>query len=142
MDQASSKDSFSSFLPQQDQNSQISLPGSPPVSRPALSLGSNPQLTMGLINNFIQMHGLENSIVQQQLSQNSSSSAGHGQNPANQSPRTADNSQLLLEQQIKLTQLQQLQQLQNQIFQQQVRILLHVCIYCAILYFLCCICNL
>ena len=108
------KDLFSSFLPQQGQNSPFSLQDSPVPSIPQSP--NNSQLNMSLINNLIQMQGLENSIVQQQLSTASSSSAA-GQNA---SPRATYNSQLLLEHQIKMAQLQQLQHLQKQIFQQQV----------------------
>jgi len=111
------------------------------------ALGSSPpqspnsQLTMSLLNNLIQMQGLENSIAQQQLagsmpqpsssSSPSSSSNNPGSSstistapPSSSSPssNSSYNAQML-EQQIKLSQLQQLQQLQNQIFQQQVMFL-------------------
>ena len=92
----------------------------------ALPQSPNSQLTMNLINNLMQMQGLENSIVQQQqvVSATSSTSSSQTQsvNPANANSSTnaGYSSQMLLEQQIKLSQLQQLQQLQNQIFQQQV----------------------
>ncbi len=119
MDHSPPKDLFSSFLPLQGQNPPFSLQNSPVPSRAPLPQSpNNSQLNMSLINNLIQMQGLENSIIQQQLSTASSSSAG--QNASTQSPRAAYNSQLLLEHQIKMAQLQQLQHLQKQIFQQQV----------------------
>lgn len=71
------------------------------------------QLAISLLNNLLQMQGLENA-------------QSTATTPTSSSPSTAQpsyNPQLLLEQQIKLTQLQQLQQLQNQIFQQQVLVL-------------------
>lgn len=88
----------------------------PPPSSPSphMSVPQN-QLAMSLLNNLLQMQGLENTILNQQNTP--------GTTPPASSPNTAQpsyNPQLLLEQQIKLTQLQQLQQLQNQIFQQQV----------------------
>jgi hypothetical protein len=61
---------------------------------------ANAQLNMDLLENMMSMQGIEN------------------QSPTTQATY---NPQLLLEQQFKLAQLQQLQQLQNQIFQQQVR---------------------
>jgi hypothetical protein len=105
--------------------------GSPPPQSP------NSQLTMSLLNNLIQIQGLENSIAQQQLAgsmpQPSSSSSPSSSNnlgsssttstaPASSSSPSSNSSYnpQMLEQQIKLSQLQQLQQLQNQIFQQQV----------------------
>ena len=87
----------------------------PPPS-PSMSAPQN-QLAMSLLNNLLQMQGLENTILNQQ------STATTPPSTSSSSPSTtqaAYNPQLLLEQQIKLTQLQQLQQLQSQIFQQQV----------------------
>ncbi|KAF8966649.1 hypothetical protein BDZ97DRAFT_2074060 [Flammula alnicola] len=90
----------------------------------------NTQLTMSLLNNLLQMQGLENSIVQQQLStQGQASNPGGAPHNASSPASTASPppssypSQILLEQQIKLSQLQQLQQLQNQIFQQQIALI-------------------
>ena len=106
--------------------------GSPPPHSP------NSQLTMSLLNNLIQMQGLENSIAQQQVagsmsqSTSSSSPSSSSNNSGSSSTAPASSSSLssnssynpqMLEQQIKLSQLQQLQQLQNQIFQQQVMFL-------------------
>ena len=88
----------------------VSTPSSP---SPLMS-GTQNQLAMSLLNNLLQMQGLENTMLNQQNSTPP---------PSSSSPNTTQpsyNPQLLLEQQIKLTQLQQLQQLQNQIFQQQV----------------------
>ncbi|KAH9478726.1 hypothetical protein JR316_0009186 [Psilocybe cubensis] len=87
----------------------------------------NPQspnaLAMNLLQNLMQIQGLENNIVQQQLSSSIIPGAGSGPNTT-QVPQTfTNNSALLLEQQIKLSQLQQLQQLQNQIFQQQIALI-------------------
>lgn len=110
------KDMFSSFIPQQGQNSTFSLPNSPVSSRASLPQSRDPQLNMSLINNLVQIQGLDNNIAQQQLS---TASPPSGQNASAQSSR-AYNSQLLLEHQIKMSQLQQLQHLQKQIFQQQV----------------------
>ncbi|KAG6808582.1 hypothetical protein H0H92_003648 [Tricholoma furcatifolium] len=62
-----------------------------------------PQLGMDMLNNLMSMQGIES----------------QAQTPS--SPQY--NSQQLLEQQFKLTQLQQLQQLQNQIFQQQIALI-------------------
>ena len=111
------------------------------------TLGSSPpqspnsQMTMSLLNNLIQMQGLENSIAQQQVagsmsqSTSSSSPSSSSNNPGSSnttstapasSSSPSSNSTYnpqMLEQQIKLSQLQQLQQLQNQIFQQQVMFL-------------------
>jgi hypothetical protein len=109
------KDLFSSFIPQQGQNSPFSLQNSlvPPMPQSP----NNSQLNMSLINNLIQLQGLENSIDQPQQLSTASSSSAAGQNA---SPKATYNSQLLLEHQIKMAQLQQLQHLQKQIFQQQV----------------------
>jgi len=71
------------------------------ISSPAN--GVNPQVNLDLLGNLMSLSGIE------------------GQ-PSNSQQLPQYNPQLLLEQQFKLTQLQQLQQLQNQIFQQQVRI--------------------
>lgn len=94
----------------------------------------NSQLTMNLLNNLLQMQGLENNIVSQQLSASAQASTQTSSSSAQpQSPGAAPSSpnsfppHLMIEQQIKLSQLQQLQQLQNQIFQQQVGILRFVC---------------
>lgn len=89
---------------------------SPPPPSPPMSVNQN-QLAMSLLNNLLQMQGLENTILNQQQTTSTPPST------SSSSPSSAQasyNPQLLLEQQIKLTQLQQLQQLQNQIFQQQV----------------------
>lgn len=85
-----------------------SPPPSPPMSAP------QNQLAMSLLNNLLQMQGLESTILNQQNTATPSTTS---------SSSTTQASHLLLEQQIKLTQLQQLQQLQNQIFQQQVLVL-------------------
>jgi hypothetical protein len=127
MDHPPLKDLFSSFLPQQGQNSAFSLQNSPVPSIPQSP--NNSQLNMSLINNLIQMQGLENSIVQQQQLSTASSSSAAGQNASTQSPRATYNSQLLLEHQIKMAQLQQLQHLQKQIFQQQVYTNRYVCVF-------------
>jgi hypothetical protein len=84
-------------------------PPSPPMSTP------QNQLAISLLNNLLQMQGLENTILNQQ---NTNTSPSPSSSPSTTQP--SYNPQLLLEQQIKLTQLQQLQQLQSQIFQQQV----------------------
>ena len=86
------------------------------------------QLTMSLLNNLLQMQGLENAIMNQQQSTATATTTTTATIPSpsaspQQQPTSPTSSQLLLEQQIKLTQLRQLQQLQNQIFQQQVVIL-------------------
>lgn len=62
----------------------------------------NPQLTMEMLGSMMQIQGIE--------SQTTSPTSPQPFNP-----------QSMLEQQFKLTQLQQLQQLQNHIFQQQVK---------------------
>ena len=80
----------------------------PPPS-PQMAANQN-QLAITLLNNLLSMQGIENSILSQQSTTPTS--------PTSSQP--SYNPQLLLEQQIKLTQLQQLQQLQSQIFQQQV----------------------
>ncbi|KIM47174.1 hypothetical protein M413DRAFT_270681 [Hebeloma cylindrosporum] len=101
-------------------------PASPPQS-------PNSQLTMSLLNNLIQMQGLENTIAQQQATTSSGSPSSSSNNPGS-STTTGSNSSSTssssssynpqaLEQQIKLSQLQQLQQLQNQIFQQQIALI-------------------
>jgi hypothetical protein len=76
------------------------------------------QLTLNLLNNLLQMQGLDNSIVNQQQPTAASPSTSQPTSPSGTT--TSSYNPQLLEQQIKLTQLQQLQQLQNQIFQQQV----------------------
>ena len=79
---------------------------------------------MSLLNNIIQMQGLENSIAMSSSPSSnnpaSSSSNTTTTGPSNSSSSPPSYNPQLLEQQIKLSQLQQLQQLQNQIFQQQV----------------------
>lgn len=83
--------------------------GAPGVTHPGIPSphsgvgnGSNARLDMELLGNLMAMQGIE------------------GQPGSNhQQPQYTP--QLLLEQQFKLSQLQQLQQLQHQIFQQQVR---------------------
>ena len=102
----------------------IDSPTSPPS--PPMSAPQN-QLAMSLLNNLLQMQGLENTMLNQQ------NSATTPPTTTSSSPSTTYNPQLLLEQQIKLTQLQQLQQLQNQIFQQQVLVLPHSSFYSKIL---------
>jgi hypothetical protein len=73
-------------------------------SHSGLGNGANARLDMELLGNLMAMQGIE------------------GQpGPNHQHPQYTP--QLLLEQQFKLTQLQQLQQLQHQIFQQQVSLL-------------------
>jgi hypothetical protein len=91
---------------QQQSLSMFQFNGASPAQQPTASMhtsipqSTNAQLNMDLLGNLISMQGIEN------------------QSPT---PHTTYNPQLLLEQQFKLTQLQQLQQLQNQIFQQQAR---------------------
>lgn len=107
MDHHQQKDFMSSVLsPGQDQQQNPNMFPPFPTNTGAMPQSpNNAQLTMGLLNNLMQMQGLDT----QSLSASSSSNSN----------TTSFDSQLL-EQQIKLTQLQQLQQLQNQIFQQQV----------------------
>ncbi|KJA21433.1 hypothetical protein HYPSUDRAFT_67777 [Hypholoma sublateritium FD-334 SS-4] len=90
-------------------------PASPSSSTGQAPQSPNTQLTMNLLNNLLQIQGLENSIVQGSSSQGSSANST---SPANPFPN-----HVMLEQQIKLSQLQQLQQLQNQIFQQQIALI-------------------
>jgi hypothetical protein len=96
---------------------------SPPPPPPLMSTPQN-QLTLSLLNNLLQMQGLENSIMNhQQHPTNATTPPSTTPSSQPTSPTITQpsyNPQLLLEQQIKLSQLQQLQRLQNQIFQQQV----------------------
>lgn len=85
-------------------------------SPPPMSAPQN-QLAINLLNNLLQMQGLENTILAQQTAATTPATSPSSSPSTTQA---AYNPQLLLEQQIKLTQLQQLQQLQSQIFQQQV----------------------
>ncbi|RDB30824.1 hypothetical protein Hypma_005795 [Hypsizygus marmoreus] len=103
------KDFLSSLFPA-DQNTnhdgqQQSMPMFQYNQPPTMSMPQSmpPQLAMDMLGNMMQMQGIE--------SQNNT--------PASPSY----NPQSLLEQQFKLTQLQQLQQLQNQIFQQQIALI-------------------
>lgn len=73
------------------------------------SSNTNMPLDMDLLGNLMAMQGIESQTA---LMSNQQASY---------------NPQVLLEQQFKLTQLQQLQQLQNQIFQQQVSNLISLC---------------
>ncbi|TFK63962.1 hypothetical protein BDN72DRAFT_889718 [Pluteus cervinus] len=75
----------------------------------------NSQYAMDLIGNLMQMQSIE---LPPATASNSQS-----MNPSNSPATTAYSPQFILEQQIKLTQLQQLQQLQNQIFQQQMALI-------------------
>jgi hypothetical protein len=103
-----------------DSPTSASSPGGPAPQSP------NSQLTMNLLNNLLQMQGLENNIVSQQLSASGQTSSSSAQPQSPDAAPSSPNSfppHLMIEQQIKLSQLQQLQQLQNQIFQQQVGIL-------------------
>lgn len=85
------------------QQSQATIPG----------LNMPPQLDMEMLGNLMSMQGLT-SLHHHQLGA-ASTSQSHFPSTSN----TA-NPQMMMEQQFKLAQLQQLQQLQNQIFQQQV----------------------
>ncbi|TFK37996.1 hypothetical protein BDQ12DRAFT_698896 [Crucibulum laeve] len=85
---------------------------SPNGSMMGMSTSPSAQLTMNMLGNLMQMQELGGSSQGQGQGQGQGAQGGGG---------GAYNPQLLLEQQFKLTQLQQLQQLQNQIFQQQVR---------------------
>ncbi|KAF5310710.1 hypothetical protein D9619_008135 [Psilocybe cf. subviscida] len=98
------------------------------MSSPAMSQSPNSQLTMDLLQNFLSMQGLGDSIIQQQLGAGPQSPPTQARphsprNSAASSPNFSAPSNLLMEQQIKLSQLQQLQQLQNQIFQQQIALI-------------------
>ncbi|KAG6868533.1 hypothetical protein C0993_001421 [Termitomyces sp. T159_Od127] len=73
------------------------------IQQSSMRLPSNQSLNLDLLNNLIAMQGIESAPT----------------SPT--SPRY--NAQTLLEHQFKLTQLQQLQQLQNQIFQQQIALI-------------------
>ncbi|CAA7269997.1 unnamed protein product [Cyclocybe aegerita] len=110
MDGSGHPQAFSPFLSGNSGNNASPTPQSP-----------NNQLT-SLLNNLMQMQSLENNIIQQQAAATPNSSSP-SQMAASSNPQSGYNSQLLLEQQIKLTQLQQLQQLQNQIFQQQIALI-------------------
>lgn len=109
MDHRQNRGDFSPFIGPSVTNAD---PASPSSSAGQAPQSPNTQLTMNLLNNLLQIQGLENSIVQGSSSQGSSANST---SPANPFPN-----HVMLEQQIKLSQLQQLQQLQNQIFQQQV----------------------
>jgi hypothetical protein len=78
-------------------------PGAGPTSGPNLQS----QLSMNMLNNMMQI---------QSVGENLAGMLGQGSQGSN----VQFNPQAMFEQQFKLTQLQQLQQLQNQIFQQQV----------------------
>lgn len=79
---------------------------------PNTGANMQPQLNMDLLGNLMSMQGVES---QSQANNNGGIPTSPHQTQSQYNP------QLLLEQQFKLTQLQQLQQLQNQIFQQQAR---------------------
>ncbi|KAG5646772.1 hypothetical protein DXG03_002460 [Asterophora parasitica] len=100
------KDFLSSmFPPEQQQQSQLNMFSIPTYSQQtiqqSISQPLSPELSMDMLNNLMSMRGIE------------------AQPTSPTSPQYNPTS--ILEQQFKLTQLQQLQQLQNQIFQQQVR---------------------
>ena len=115
------KDIFSSFFPEQQQqqySGTISIPASPVYNgfAPSSPQSANSQLAMSML--LMQMQGLgdmNNSTLpplQQQQQQQGVYQPPNQQNAAQQ---------LVLEHQFKLSQLQQLQQLQNTILQHQVR---------------------
>ena len=71
------------------------------------------QQQLGNLQQQVSMDMLENLLAMQDPASQGGGHQGHGQSSATP--------QALLEHQLRLNQLQQLQQLQNQIFQQQVR---------------------
>ncbi|KAG6831206.1 hypothetical protein H0H87_005922 [Tephrocybe sp. NHM501043] len=103
------KDFLSTMFPGDNQQSMYSMQYNQqqsmqqPMQQQSIPATMNPQLSLDMINNLMSMQGVES----QAPSPNSSSY----------------NAQTMLEQQFKLTQLQQLQQLQNQIFQQQIALI-------------------
>ncbi|GLB42027.1 hypothetical protein LshimejAT787_1100420 [Lyophyllum shimeji] len=101
------KDFLSSMFPadeqQRPQINMYSMPYTQSTMPPSMPQNVNPQLSMDMLNNLMSMQGIE--------SQPTSPTSPHY------------NPQTLLEQQFKLTQLQQLQQLQNQILQQQIALI-------------------
>jgi hypothetical protein len=115
------KDIFSSFFPEQQQQQQYSgtipIPASPVYNSfaPSSPQSPNSQLAMSML--LMQMQGLGDV--------NSSTLPPHQQQQQQQGVYQASNQQnaqqLVLEHQFKLSQLQQLQQLQNTILQHQVR---------------------
>ncbi|EIN08267.1 hypothetical protein PUNSTDRAFT_143906 [Punctularia strigosozonata HHB-11173 SS5] len=97
-------------------NVEHAFPGCNSVSDPivpALQLNA-----MDILSSFMSMQGIEGQDNQQQPSE---VQQGQGQGQSQQF--NAQTPQALLEQQLKLTRLQQLQQLQNQIFQQQIELI-------------------
>ena len=84
--------------------------GAPPGSQPQQM---NFQQQLGTLQQQVNMDMLENILAMQDPQGQANQHGGHQAAGAN--PQT------LLEHQLRLNQLQQLQQLQNQIFQQQVR---------------------
>lgn len=103
-DQQQQKDFLQSLFPSPDHTQS---PIYPYTSSDSMSPNSSAQLNMNVLGNMMQMQGIELSSASASSSSGAGSSASY-------------NPQMLMEQQFKLTQLQQLQQLQNQIFQQQV----------------------
>lgn len=122
MDDQQQKDYMASFFPNVDLN-HLQTNGMDLMQQPALNsqqsqsmmpgLSMPPQLDMEMLGNLMSMQGLA-SPHHHQLGA-ASPSQSHFPSTSN----TA-NPQMIMEQQFKLAQLQQLQQLQNQIFQQQV----------------------
>jgi hypothetical protein len=106
MDAQTQKDFLASFFPidisadhaRPDLHPHPVFQYNPPTQQPNVNAISS-QLNAELLGNLMSMQAVE----------------------AHSAPQPPYNPQLLLEQQFKLTQLQQLQQLQNQIFQQQAR---------------------
>jgi len=112
------KDIFSSFFPEQQQQQQYSgtipIPASPVYNgfAPSSPQSANSQLAMSML--LMQMQGLGDV--------NNSTLPPHQQQQGIYQPPNQQNAQqLVLEHQFKLSQLQQLQQLQNTILQHQVR---------------------
>lgn len=115
------KDIFSSFFPEQQQEQQqqqysgtIPIPASPVYNgfAPSSPQSANSQLAMSML--LMQMQGLGDV--------NNSTLPPHQQQQGVYQPPNQQNAQqLVLEHQFKLSQLQQLQQLQNTILQHQVR---------------------
>lgn len=87
--------------------------GGPPEQQSATTM--NQQLDMDLLGNLMAMQGAQGL----QGAQGMQGVDGQQNSTPTQSSSAQYNPQMLLEHQFKLTQLQQLQQLQNQIFQQQ-----------------------
>jgi hypothetical protein len=116
------KEFISSFFPPDD-HGQRALDRGPQSSNPVFPFTPNDISTTGTQTNFSGLMPLHTNISNAQVNMDLLGNLMTAQGIEGQpNPSQQYTPQLLLEQQFKLTQLQQLLQLQNQIFQQQVRL--------------------